>query len=118
MACWKPCGCACVSALGSTQSLWRTKGKRNKERNCFYESSAFCFSQTSFSAVASAAMVPLEFVPAAPGAAATFVYLFSDAFVRGFASLVSLTLGVAFGTRVVLALCEWTCSGTSGSLSL
>ena len=45
-------------------------------------------------------MVPLEFVPAAPDVAVAFVYLFSDAFACGFASVMSLTLGVAFGSRL------------------
>ena len=95
-------GFACVSALGSTQRRRRIKGKGKKERNCFYGSSVFCFSQTSFSAVASAMMVPLV-LSAAPDVAAAFVYLFSDAFVRGFATVFFLTLGVAFDIRSCVA---------------
>ena len=95
-------GFACLSVLGSTQSIWRIKGKGKKERNCFYGSSAFCFSHASFSAVASAMMVPLV-LSAAPDVAAAFVYLFSDAFVRGFASVFFLTLGVAFDIRSSVA---------------
>ena len=102
---WRAGNCGgfpCVSALGSTQSIWRIKGEEEKERNCFYGSSAFCFSQASFSAVASAMMVPLVF-SAAPDVAAAFVYLFSDALVRGFASVFFLTLGVAFDIRSCVA---------------
>ena len=57
----------------------KVRGKRTE--TVFYGSSAFCFSQVSFSAVATAAMVPLAF-SAAPDVAAAFVHLLLDAFAR------------------------------------
>ena len=47
-------------------------------------------------------MVPLV-LSAAPDVAAAFVYLFSDASVRGFATVFFLTLGVAFDIRSCVA---------------
>ena len=106
----------CVSALGSTQSIRRTKGKGKKERNCFLRIIHILFLPGTFFCCRICSDGPSRVCSCSSRRAAAFVYLFSDAFVRGFASLVSLTLGVAFGIRSGVAASLFQAEGCSSYL--
>ena len=105
-----------VSALGSSQSLWRTKGKGKKERLGLSEPPAICFSHASFILMlvlgfsGAAAFAAIVYFGAEIGAAATRVaafgaaalgYLIVKATVCGFALEAHLIFVELFDTLAV-----------------